>query len=478
MKNICLLICIALILQVRLFAHSGKPKYHVIIDTDGAIDDMRAISMLLAGNDIRVLAITCSQGTLEPNSCFNKVNSLVATHYHNGIPVGISNKITMPLPVWNGFAEQINWGSTVNPTQGVNSLDLLNRTAKEYPYKITLLALGSMKTYADWIKTNPRIANKIEQIVWYNDSQLEKGFNYLLDTASYNYIVKSAIPLKIVSNNRNDLICNLEYTATLKSSGSIYEKQILNVLQQPPVWEKVKQNHLQLWDDLVPLYLTAPILFKTEKKENISSITVDKSIPNTFVYQIISMLLNSGTSANNRVFVAFPLDTALYKKEYAGMLKNTVEKYGEIEWKAITMTNEIHGHTGIYSIIGAKMGIRAMEYFNVGVNNIRVTSFAGSTPPLSCLNDGIQISTGATIGQGLIAVSDSVIPIPTVHFECNGHKIKISLKPEMAKQMHSDIQKGVKSFGMSDEYWIYIENLAIGYWAGFNRHEIFDIETI
>ena len=47
------------------------------------------------------------------------------------------------------------------------------------------------------------------------------------------------------------------------------------------------------------------------------------------------------------------------------------------------MTNEIHGHTGIYSIIGAKMGIRAMEYFNVGVNNLMITSFAGSEPPLS-----------------------------------------------------------------------------------------------
>jgi hypothetical protein len=35
---------------------------------------MRAISMLLAGNDIRVLAITCSQGTLTPISCFNNTS--------------------------------------------------------------------------------------------------------------------------------------------------------------------------------------------------------------------------------------------------------------------------------------------------------------------------------------------------------------------------------------------------------------------
>ena len=63
-------------------AHSGKPKYHVIIDTDGAIDDMRAISMLLSGNDIRVLAITCSQGTLYPEEVSVKVSSLLKAFHH------------------------------------------------------------------------------------------------------------------------------------------------------------------------------------------------------------------------------------------------------------------------------------------------------------------------------------------------------------------------------------------------------------
>lgn len=31
----------------QLYCHSGKPKCHVIIDTDGAIDDLRAVTTLL-----------------------------------------------------------------------------------------------------------------------------------------------------------------------------------------------------------------------------------------------------------------------------------------------------------------------------------------------------------------------------------------------------------------------------------------------
>jgi pyrimidine-specific ribonucleoside hydrolase len=168
----------------------------------------------------------------------------------------------------------------------------------------------------------------------------------------------------------------------------------------------------------------------------------------------------------------------LYKREYAEILNSTVEKYGQIEWKAITMTNEIHGHTGIYSIIGAKMGIRAIEYFNVGVNNLKVKTFVGYTPPLSCLNDGIQISTGATIGQGLITVSDTLLQIPTVIFEFNKQKIKMTLNNKIARQMENDIKQGVANYGMTDKYWLYIEELAIKYWAEFDRHEIFDIEKI
>jgi inosine-uridine nucleoside N-ribohydrolase/formylmethanofuran dehydrogenase subunit E len=472
-------ILLILFVQIQLFAHNGKPKYHVIIDTDGAIDDMRAISIFLAANDIRILAITCSQGSVVPNSGYLKVSSLLSMFYHEGIPVGIGERIIYPLPEWNDFSERINWGNAlINPQKKENAIDLISRITKDYPAKVTLIALGSLKTYADWLKKNPESAQKIEKIIWYSDPELEKSFNYYIDTASFNFIKKAKIPISIVSNNRNDLICNYQYLSYLKNSKSIYARQIYKVHNLPKVQEEIKQNKLHLWDDLLPLYLTAPILFKSEKKDSITYITVEKSIPADFIYETIANVLISGTSTNNRVFTTFPVDPLLYKKEYAQILNSTIEKYGSIEWKAITMTNEIHGHTGIYSIIGAKMGIRATEYFNLGVNNLIVTSFAGYKPPFSCLNDGIQISTGATIGQGLITVSDSVAPVPTVIFEFNRQRIKITLKDEIANKMENDIKQAVKLYGMTDKYWLYIEELAIKYWVDFDRHEIFNIEKV
>lgn len=139
----------------QLYAHSVKPKYHVIIDTDGALDDMRTLSMFLSGNDIRVLAITCSQGYFMSWEVHKKVSSLLSVFHHEGIQAGISEQAGAVLPEWSRFARGISWGGKIsgtgNPGVDVRSLELLDRVAENYKDTITLIALGSLKTFADWI---------------------------------------------------------------------------------------------------------------------------------------------------------------------------------------------------------------------------------------------------------------------------------------------------------------------------------------
>ncbi|NJO92355.1 MAG: hypothetical protein HC831_27835 [Chloroflexia bacterium] len=258
--------------SVQVFAHSGKPKYHVIIDTDGAVDDMRSLSMFLAGNDIRVLAITCSQGTLSPYDVFKKVKSLISAFHHEGVPLGIGKNTEFKPPVWSSFAQNIIWGKEINFNTDsiISSNELLNGVTAGYKDKIILIALGSLKTYADWIKESPSIADKIERIIWYNNHKTEEGFNYKASAESFEFIKQSGILLEIVSATINSLSVNNNYIRQLQDCNSIYAQQIVNVHNQNIVKEKIDQNHLKLWDDLVPLYLTVPILFET-KQETISN---------------------------------------------------------------------------------------------------------------------------------------------------------------------------------------------------------------
>ncbi len=477
-RKIITTLILSVFVGIQLTAHSGKPKYHIIIDTDGALDDLRSLSMFLSGNDIRVLAITCSQGTLLPNSVYVNVESLLSVFHHEGIPIGIGDKTSQKLPAWSAFAQDIPWGDlsekeSFKIREGANSI--LDRTTVNYPQKITLIALGSLKTYADWIRSNPSVIEKIDKLIWYNNPDIEDGFNYTASPESYEYIKHSGINLVIVGNNSSKFTIDETYLNSIKNINSQYAKQITNIHKLPDIAKRIQQKHLQFWDDMVPLYLTVPILFESKVKDNVRVMKLNQNMPESLTYEIVGKLLGSATTTNNRVFNMFPIDSVLYKPEYAKIINSTIEKFGLTEWKAISMTNEIHGHTGIFSIIGAKMGVRAMEYFNVGVNNLSVTTFAGHNPPLSCFNDGIQISTGATIGQGLIAISDTISTIPTAIFEFNNQKVKISLDPEIAAQMQKEIKYGVQTYGLlTEQYWLYIEELAIRYWGQFDRHEIFD----
>jgi pyrimidine-specific ribonucleoside hydrolase len=482
LKKIGTLLILCALVGGQLFAHSGKPKFHLIIDTDGALDDMRALTMFLAVEDARVLAITCSQGTLLPGSVHVKVRSLLSDFHSEGIPVGVGKTTGQELPLWSSFAQEINWGNVTDasrPAIDDDANSVLTSATANYRHKIILIALGSLKSYADWITDNPEVIEKIDKIVWYNNPVIEDGFNYKASPESYDVIRASQIPLEVIGNRTNSYTIDEGYLDHIANSNSKYARQILEIHKQPEIVERIEQKHMHFWDDLVPLYLTDSVLFKSEVIDNISLVALDPDLPAPSVYQHVSQLLESTEKAENRVFKTFPVDASLYKPEYAEILQTTLDQFGADEWRVICMTNEIHGHTGIYSIIGAKMGIRAMEYFNVGVNNITVKSFAGNQPPLSCLNDGIQISTGATIGQGLITVSDTVMKIPTVIFEFNNRRITVTLKREVAERMQQDIRHGVQAYGpLTDKYWLYIEELAIKYWREYNRYDICDISAL
>ena len=212
------------------------------------------------------------------------------------------------------------------------------------------------------------------------------------------------------------------------------------------------------------------------------------------------------------------------------MAERTIARWGKEEWRAVILTNEIHGHIGIYSTIGAKMGIYALELLSRLCNKaeeLKVLSFAGSRPPVSCFNDGLQISTGATLGHGSIKIAKScslskgckecadceeLIECAESR-ECGESKecaesrecaeskehadarveaifrfraicsteakemlLRVWLKEELRQQIAGDIANAVKQYGHTPDYWLQVRRLALDYWQQWNRAEIFETE--
>ena len=188
------------------------------------------------------------------------------------------------------------------------------------------------------------------------------------------------------------------------------------------------------------------------------------------------------------------------------MAERTIARWGKEEWRAVILTNEIHGHIGIYSTIGAKMGIYALELLSRLCNKaeeLKVLSFAGSCPPVSCFNDGLQISTGATLGHGSIKIAKScslskgckecadceeLIECADARVEaifrfraiCGTEakemQLRVWLKEELRQQIAGDIANAVKQYGHTPDYWLQVRRLALDYWQQWNRAEIFETE--
>lgn len=178
------------------------------------------------------------------------------------------------------------------------------------------------------------------------------------------------------------------------------------------------------------------------------------------------------------IFEGFPSDAALYRPDIQPIVASTIERFGLKEWRAAVLTGELHGHLGIYAILGVKMGIRAEELLQCEEKRVELTSHAGIHPPVSCLNDGLQVATGATLGHGTICAVPTSHPQPKAQFVCGEKQLTLSLNDHYRKRIESDIEEGIANFGRGTAtYWEHIRQCALRYWAEWDRQEIFTVSS-
>ena len=91
----------------------------------------------------------------------------------------------------------------------------------------------------------------------------------------------------------------------------------------------------------------------------------------------------------------------------------------------------LHGHLGPYLVAGIRIGLLALRLLNSsGYLGLRAESEAGRTTPLSCLNDGVQIGSGCTMGKGNLRVVGE--ERPRVRFVADdGRAVTIELRPDV-----------------------------------------------
>jgi len=168
----------------------------------------------------------------------------------------------------------------------------------------------------------------------------------------------------------------------------------------------------------------------------------------------------------------YPTDPSLFNENVSPYVSAIIKRHGLEEWKAVLLTNEFHRHLGMWSIIGAKMGIRAREILGAPFDQLSVISFCGYNPPFSCTNDGIQMSTGASLGRGTI--SNTHLGKPEALFMYDDMSILLRIKPEIKKEIGKVIKELSKEYGFqSPEYFKALDKVSVKYWLEWDRKKIF-----
>lgn len=474
MKRISILL-IALVLTINGLSHPWKPRHYVIIDTDCGIDDIKAITMLLASPDVRVLAVSVSPGAINAQSGYLKVKSLLNSFYHEGIPAGINNSCTFKSP---DFAQAMSakWGNeeSVSLASAPESINMLGEILAVEKNKITMVCLGGLSTAWSAISQIPQFRNSVKRIIWSADGLNDrKGFNYNIDPEAVSNVIRSGIPLTVAKGSSEPQFYNPDLTNRISEIHNVYSEMISGFLRsEAGMTHKYSSS---LVDDAIPVYLHFPGSFIADT----SSKGIEASPGDIDQIREKAIIIFKGeTVERNQVVREFPSTPSFYFSDIEPSVSEIIRKYGKDEWISGVIANELHRHLGVFAIIGVKMGIRAREYFNTGVDEFTVTSSAGSNPPLSCMNDGLQVSTGATPGHGLLTVLND-LPSPSAEFRYMNQKIRLTLKPEIASMITNELREINFVYGLdSDIYWELVRKNSIKYWQKLDRHDIFVIEKL
>ena len=97
-----------------------------------------------------------------------------------------------------------------------------------------------------------------------------------------------------------------------------------------------------------------------------------------------------------------------------------------------------HGHLGVYVTLGLRMGAIGKRRFG-HYKGLRAVVESRPEPPMRCVLDGVQFSSGCTMGKGNIALEAA--SEPAVLFEKEGHRIRVSLRSGWREKIDREMSK-------------------------------------
>jgi inosine-uridine nucleoside N-ribohydrolase len=475
MKKILTIGILLLLASVQSFA-TEPPRHHVIIDTDGSPDDLRALNMILSSGNTEVLAITSADGTLEPEEGFMKIQALLNSLGHEGIITSqgiITKNEPSPLRV---LAQQISWGDEpLSYSEPEEVKELLVKVIEQEEKPVDIISLGPLTNIANAVLMKPSVKSQIRRIIWVDQCQSEIAWsNYGMDCLSADYLLGTRIPVyRIIPDDRLPVISS-SFVDSLGQMSDPYARSIYESFQNDSIQMRIEADRLRVWNELAAIYLYKPNLFTRDTTYPDSAGQVIKVAEMDSVLPAIHSLLRQPKTEDGVIFSQFPADSASYQADMHPLIDQVLDQYGMQEWRAITLTAELQGRLEVSGVLGAKMGVRILDYFHTYPGQFNITSYCGIHPPLSGMNEGIRVACETTGNKDLQIKDDKTKPMAHVRF--HERQIEISLRQNYHQQMQDDLKQINNQYAIGTaRYRQAIREKALQYWLEWDRKDIFRI---
>lgn len=119
-------------------------------------------------------------------------------------------------------------------------------------------------------------------------------------------------------------------------------------------------------------------------------------------------------------------------------MKAETSKNREWSQELLDRAVEFHGHRGPLMVVGLRMGLLALRILEAkGWYDLRCRIFTRRIHPDSCVIDGIQISTGCTMGKHNIELEER--EGVSAEFATACRRLKIHIKPKLLDRIHKTI---------------------------------------
>lgn len=467
------------------FAHAHTYKTSILVDTDMALDDVRAISMLLNSEMVDIPLIVASDGVLSPQVACRNLEMLLRYFKRENIRIAKGRVLGKPAPPWRSWCEDLRWpkmdSASYKTAVGESASEEIVKTLKSQDEQILYLCLGPLTNLADALRLNPGLEYKIARLVYFGAHPDDPfpGWNTNRDPESARFVFDSGLEIDcVVLPDEKLLPFDKGLYEQIEGLGTSVARLLTTIHAAPAVRRRLSEGNFRVWDEMTVIYLNQPSLFRfvpTGHGSGVMSLAAFKAAGLWDTYlKLLGHLADFHLTPRDPVVLrVFPCDPSFFKDDVKAYVQEIIEKYGLEEWKACILTNEFHRHLGIYSLIGAKMGIRAREILEAPFDALRVLSFAGTQPPLSCINDGLQVATGASLGRGTIQLSDQK-PRPEAAFFYKDQKLTLRVTKGILDEIRANIEAAQEEYGgLNPAYFSHIRKLSIDYWYELDRKKIF-----